>query len=129
MTCIVINDEPAAGRAIEMLINQTEDLKWMASFSNIFEASAFMSKNTVDVVFLDIQADETKGYRFVKAIPQKTFVIFISGFSSNVILADKPDIAVNSKLVRFQQGVDKARTYYNALKKGSINIADDYFVI
>lgn len=129
MTCIVINNKPAAGEVIGMLIHQTEDLVWVASFSDIFAAATFMAKNNVDIVFLDVQADETKGYQFVKAIPRKTFVIFISGFSSAAIPAHKPGIAMSSKSVRFHQGVGKARTYCQAVRRGDLNIADDYFVI
>lgn len=129
MTCIVINDKPAAGEVIGMLIHQTADLVWVASFSDTFEASIFMAKNDVDIVFLDIQTDKTKGYQFVKAIPPKTFVIFISGFPSAAIPAYKPGIVMSSKSVRFQQGISKARIYYQAVRRGDLNIADDYFVI
>ncbi|RPE08944.1 response regulator [Chitinophaga lutea] len=129
MTCIVINGEPAAGNVISMLIGQTDGLTLVASFDNTGEASVFMSKNTVDLVFFDIQADETKGYRFIKAIPSGTFVIFISGFSSTAISTHQPVAAIGSISVRFQKGVDMARTYSRVVKMGSANMADDYFII
>lgn len=129
MTCIVINNEPLVRNGIETLINQTDDLILLASFGNTCEASTFMSENTVDLVFFDIQTDETKGYGFIQVIPRKTFVIFISDFFSTAIQTYKPDVIISSKSVRFQKGVDMARTYSSIVEKENSTIADDYFVI
>jgi DNA-binding LytR/AlgR family response regulator len=129
MTCIVVNDEPLARNAIKTLINQTENLTLLASFNNTFEASRFISEHTVDLVFFDIQIDETNGYEFIKVIPHKTFVIFISEISSTAIRTYKTDVIVSLKSARFQKGIDLARKYFKVEKKENSNIADDYFVI
>lgn len=110
--------------------DQMDDLTLAASFSTTFEALRFMSKNTMDLVlFFDIQIDETRNYKFIKAIPCRTFVIFISEFSSTAIRAYKPDVAISSKSVQFQKGVDMARIFSRLVKKENSNSSGDYFVI
>lgn len=129
MTCIVVNDNITVRNAIKMLINQTDNLALIASFNNTFEASKFMSENTVDLVFFNIQIDEANGYEFIKAIPRKTFVIFISEFSSTAIRAYKPDTLISPKPHRFKEAVDMARAYCKVEKKENSNIQNDYFVM
>lgn len=129
MTCIVASDEPLARNVIKTLINQTDNLTLLALFNNTFEASRFMSENTVDLVFFEIRIDETRGYEFIKAIPRKTFMIFISEFSSTAIRTYKPNAVISQKTVRFQKGIDLAKNYFKLIKKENSNIADDYFVI
>lgn len=120
MTCIIVGSDPMTINVIKMLINQMDDLTLTASFENTSEASVFMTKNAVDLVFFDNQMDETKSYRFIKTIPGKTFVIFISELSSTTI---------SSISFRFQKGVDMARTYSGIVGKENSNISGDYFVI
>jgi len=128
MNCIVVNDESLVRNVLKTLINKSKNLTLLASFNNTFEASRFMSENIVDLVFFDIQIDETRGYEFIKVIPHKTFVIFISGFSSTAIKTYQPD-AINGSKSRFQKGIYLAKNYSKRMKKENSNIADDYFVI
>ncbi|MCF3107188.1 hypothetical protein LL912_00170 [Niabella sp. CC-SYL272] len=129
MTCVVINEELTTENVIKMLISATNDLILLASFNNTSGASAFLSKNTVDLVFLNIQMDASKSYRFIRTIPRETFVIFISVFPAAAVATYRPDAAVASKSARFQKGVDMARIYSGMAGKGNSNIADDYFVL
>lgn len=121
MNCIIVNDDIPTTNAFKTLINQTESLTLLTSFNKTLEASRFISENTVDLVFLDIQIDETISYGFIKTIPYKTFVIFISDFSSTAIIGSKTDAIISSKSARFKKGVDMARAY-SRVKTGKIQI-------
>ncbi|WP_257670791.1 hypothetical protein [Parapedobacter tibetensis] len=88
-----------------------------------------LSQNTGDLVFFDIQIDERKSYEFIKAIPHKTFVIFISDFFSTAIKAFKPHTIISPKLHRFKEAVNMARAYSKVEKRENSNTQDDYFVI
>ncbi len=128
MNCIIVNEDITAKEAIQMLINQTENLVWIGSFNDILEVSKFMSENAVDLVFFDFQTDETDSIEFIKTIPNNVFVIFISELSSFVIKNHKFDV-IEYLSERFQKGVDEAHIYFKLLKKSKSNNIDDYFVI
>ena len=62
MNCIIVDDEPLAREAIELLIEGTPQLKQVGTFSNALAASRFMEANPVDMVFLDIPNHSPKDF-------------------------------------------------------------------
>lgn len=137
MNCIIVDDEPLAREAIQMLIDQTDNLDSIGSFNSPDAATNFLANNEVDLIFLDIQMPGTNGIEFAKTIPNDTFVIFTTAFSefaTDSYEVDAIDYLIKPvKLERFQKGVDKAQSYYklfNADYANNIeNITDDYFFI
>jgi len=138
MNCIIVDDEPLAREAIEMLIEKTSNLALLGSFNSALTASKFMLDHSVDLVFLDIQMPGINGIEFAKTIPQTTFVIFTTAFSEFALESyevDAVDYLIKPiKLERFQKAVDKADMYSKLLQKGNATpnieqITDDYFFI
>lgn len=138
MNCIIVDDEPLAREAIQMLIDQTNNLDLIGSFNSPDTATKFLKKNKVDLIFLDIQMPGTNGIEFAKTIPNDTFVIFTTAFSefaTDSYEVDAIDYLIKPvKLERFQKGVDKAQTYYKLFNDDYTNnnienITDDYFFI
>lgn len=138
MNCIIVDDEPLAREAIQMLIDQTENLISIGSFNSTEAAAIFFANNEVDLIFLDIQMPGTNGIEFAKTIPSNTFVIFTTAFSefaTDSYEVDAIDYLIKPvKLERFQKGVDKAQSYYKLFNADYANnnienITDDYFFI
>lgn len=138
MNCIIVDDEPLAREAIQMLIDKTDNLDLIGSFNNPDAASKFLINNIVDLVFLDIQMPGTNGIEFARAIPKETFVIFTTAFSefaTDSYEVDAIDYLIKPiKLERFQKAVEKAQTYFKLLKADYThnnieNITDDYFFV
>jgi len=138
MNCIIIDDEPLAREAIEMLINKTGDLDLIGSFNSPETATNFIENNTVELIFLDIQMPGINGIEFARTIPKETFVIFTtaySEFATDSYEVDAIDYLIKPvKLERFQKAVEKARTYSKLLKADYTNnnieqVADDFFFV
>lgn len=138
MKCIIVDDEPLAREAIQMLIDQTANVQLLGSFNSPETASRFLKENAVDVVFLDIQMPGTNGIEFAKTISKETLVIFTTAFSEFAIDSydvDAVDYLIKPvKLERFQKGVEKAAAYSKLLKTKDAgnhieNITDDYFFV
>ncbi|WP_444660191.1 LytR/AlgR family response regulator transcription factor [Flavobacterium columnare] len=120
MNCIIVDDEPLARKAIQKLIDQTDNLESIGSFNSPDTASKFLTENRVNLIFLDIQMPGVNGIEFAKTIPKDTFVIFTTAFSefaTDSYEVDAIDYLIKPvKLERFQKGVDKAKTYYKLFK-------------
>lgn len=138
MNCIIIDDEPLAREAIEILISQTDDLDLIGSFNSPNAATSFMESNDVELIFLDIQMPGINGLEFARAIPKATFVIFTtaySEFATDSYEVDAIDYLIKPvKLSRFQKAVEKAQTYSKLLKADYADndieqVADDYFFV
>ncbi len=138
MNCIIIDDEPLAREAIEMLINQTSDLNLIGSFSSPETATGFIESNTVELIFLDIQMPGINGIEFAKTIPKETFVVFTTAYSEFAIDSyevDAIDYLIKPvKPERFQKAVEKAHTYSKLFKADYTDnnieqVADDFFFV
>ena len=138
MNCIIVDDEPLARTAIEKLVHQTENLETIASFNGADATREFLAKNTVDLVFLDIQMPGVNGIEFARTIPKKTLVVFTTAFhefASESYDVDAIDYLIKPvKLERFQKAVEKAHTYCKLFHNDGINsnienITTDYIFV
>lgn len=138
MNCIIVDDEPLARKAIQKLVQQTENLESIASFNGADATREFLAKNAVDLVFLDIQMPGVNGIEFARTIPKRTLVVFTTAFhefASESYEVDAIDYLIKPvKLERFQKAVEKAQTYSKLFRNDYIssnieNIADDYIFV
>lgn len=138
MNCIIVDDEPLARKAIQKLIDQTENLELKGSFNGADAATEFLASTPVDLIFLDIQMPGVNGIEFARTISKETLVIFTTAFNefaTDSYEVDAIDYLIKPvKLDRFQKGVEKAQTYYKLLKADFTsnnieNIADDYIFV
>lgn len=138
MTCIIVDDEPLAREAIQLLVSGIKDLQLTGSFNSANTASKFMQEHSVDLIFLDIQMPGINGIDFAKTIPKETLVIFTTAFSEYAL--DSYEVEAIDYLVkpvqkvRFQTAVNKALSYNQLLKSesGKNNIETvtaDYFFV
>lgn len=135
---IIVDDEPLAREAIQLLIDQTEHIQLSGSFNSSDSASEFLKNNSVDLIFLDIQMPGINGIDFARTISKETFVIFTTAFSEFAIDSyevDAIDYLIKPiKIERFRKAVEKAYNYFNLLKgdysdHNIESITADYFFV
>lgn len=135
MNCIIVDDEPLARRAIEILIEETGQLKLLDTFNSASSAANFMRGNKVDLVFLDIQMPKVTGMEFARDISDETLIIFTTAYTEYAIESyeiDAIDYLVKPvDLPRFRMAVNKALAYHALLmgeKENSIETTEDEFL-
>jgi len=79
--CIIVDDEPAAIRLLEKYVAKVSFLHLDNTFTKPLEALAYLEKNTIDLVFLDIQMPEITGIQLSKIMTRNTDVIFTTAYS------------------------------------------------
>ncbi len=138
MNCIIVDDEPLARKAIQKLVYQTENLEAIGSFNGAEAAKAFLARNDVDLIFLDIQMPGVNGIEFARTIPKNTLVVFTTAFhefASESYEVDAVDYLIKPvKLERFQKAVEKAQTYCKLFNTDHANsnienITNDYIFV
>lgn len=81
LTCWIIDDEPLAIELLESYVAKTSFLKLTGSYSSALEAMKDVTKEPVDIIFLDIQMPEISGMEFARFIEADTRIIFTTAFS------------------------------------------------
>lgn len=80
ITCIAVDDEPLALEKMETFIEKVPYLEWKGSFDSGMAALDFLKKETVDLLFLDIQMDELTGIQVLETLQKKPYVIFTTAY-------------------------------------------------
>jgi len=76
---ILIDDEPSAIKSLKWEIeNFCENVNIVDSFVNPLHAVAYLQKNQVDCVFLDIEMPEMDGFQFLALFPERSFDVVIT---------------------------------------------------
>lgn len=76
---ILIDDEPSAIKSLKWEIeNFCENVNIVDSFVNPLLAVAYLQKNKVDCVFLDIEMPEMDGFQFLAMFPERSFDVVIT---------------------------------------------------
>ncbi|WP_340200701.1 LytR/AlgR family response regulator transcription factor [Ascidiimonas sp. W6] len=78
--CVIIDDEPLARELLEGYLEKIPDFELIASCPSAINASTILSKNKVDLIFLDIEMPVLKGTDFFKNLAHKPEVIFTTAY-------------------------------------------------
>ncbi|WP_102407029.1 LytR/AlgR family response regulator transcription factor [Parabacteroides bouchesdurhonensis] len=119
MNCIIVDDEPLAREAVEMLINDNGGLTLAGSFNSATSAARFIKEHPVDLIFLDIRMPKVTGLEFARTIPKSTLVIFTTAYAQYAI--DSYEVDAVDYLVkpiipeRFRKAIEKAEAYHALL--------------
>jgi len=81
LSCIIIDDEPNAVNLLEILIRQTTQWQLLTKCYDALEAMAFLKKNRVDFIFLDINMPQLNGMELAGILPQETKIVFTTAYS------------------------------------------------
>jgi DNA-binding LytR/AlgR family response regulator len=109
---IAIDDENLALNKIARFAEKIGYLNLIERFSNAHDSLAYLKKNPVDLIFLDIQMDEFSGIEFIEALENKPRIILTTAFDSYAIKGY--ELGVTDYLLkpisfkRFVQAVEKA---------------------
>ncbi len=72
---IIVDDEPLAIKVIQNYVEQVKEMELVETFSNAIEASSFLRKNEIDLIFLDINLPVLGGFEFLESLTVKPMVV------------------------------------------------------
>ena len=85
LTCILIDDEPDAVNLVELLIKQCTTWTLKAKCYDALEALAFLKKNQVDFIFMDINMPKLTGMELATLLPPRTKIVFTTAYSEYAV--------------------------------------------
>lgn len=80
--CLIVDDEAPAHKVLHSHINKSDFFEIVGDCYDGKEALDFLSKNKVDVVFLDIEMPRLTGLELLQCLPYPTIVILTTAYSN-----------------------------------------------
>mgnify|MGYP001492173281 FL=1 len=122
LTCAIIDDEPLAISLLESYVNKTPFLSLAGKYNSAVNALPILSKEPVDLLFLDIQMPELNGMEFSRILEGDTRIIFTTAFSQYAL--DSYKVNALDYLLKpisypdFLKSANKALQWYELLREG-----------
>lgn len=85
INCLVIDDEPLARHSIIDFIEKIDFLEVIGSCASALEASEYVQKGLVDLLFLDINMPYLSGLEFLDSLERPPMVIFTTAYSEHAL--------------------------------------------
>ncbi len=140
LRCLIIDDEPLAH---DVILTYVEDIPFLQIVGQCYRATDafdFLSKNEVDLIFLDIRMPKLSGLDFIKTLTHKPIIIITSAFEEYAL--ESFDLEVCDYLLkpfrfdRILKAANRALALYQLKNQSKLTTAevnnqieDDYIAI
>ncbi|GAA4199415.1 LytTR family DNA-binding domain-containing protein [Pedobacter jeongneungensis] len=127
LRCLIVDDEPLAHGIITEYAKEIPFITIVGHCYRATEALDFLSRQQVDLIFLDIRMPKLNGLDFLRTLQHKPLVIITSAYEEYAL--ESFDLAVCDYLLkpfrldRFLKAVNRALEFQQ-LHKQTINTAD-----
>lgn len=129
MKYLIIDDEPLAREGIKLNADRIEFLEYCGEFSNPIQATEYLNKNEVDILFLDIEMPGLTGLQFLENTTYKTQVIFTTAYPQYAIQAFEyhvTDYLVKPiRFERFFKAIQKAKENHELFQNSSLDVNEE----
>jgi len=129
--CLIVDDEPLAIKLIETHINQIPQLEIVATCQNPMEAFEILKKETIDLLFLDIQMPLMTGIDFVKSLQHVPSIIFTTAYREYAVESYELEVVdYLLKPISFTRFFKAINKFLNSKQKETepVNRVDDIVV-
>ena len=133
MTAIAVDDEPLALELIATYCKRLDFLQLEKGFSSTGAALQFLERNSVDLLFLDINMPAVSGIDFYKSLAHKPMLIFTTSYSEYAIESYELDaidyLLKPFTISRFEKAARKAFEAYNLIHKATVAEQSKYVML
>src|ERR1041385_1582416 len=118
MKCIIVDDNKLSREAVKQLVEQVNFLELKGECESPIEAFNFLKKESVDLVFLDVEMPGMTGIELIKNLEKRPIIILITSKKDYAVEAFELNVAdyiikpVN--LSRFTMAVAKAKELFDS---------------
>ncbi len=115
MNCVVVDDEPLARECIIDYIAKTEFLSFIGEATNPSQLLKLSDRESIDLIFMDIQMPIMTGIEYLKNTTQRPMVILTTAYPNYALEGYELDVldylVKPITFVRFHKSVLKAKDY------------------
>ncbi|MCC3160123.1 LytTR family DNA-binding domain-containing protein [Hymenobacter sp. 15J16-1T3B] len=113
MKAIAIDDEPIALDVVRALAAKVPFVELAAGFTDAFQGLAYLQREPVDLLFLDINMPDISGLELVRTLPTRPLIVFTTAYAEHAVTGfelDAVDYLLKPfALARFVQACNRAQ--------------------
>ncbi len=133
MNCIIVDDNKMARTALKQLISQVDFLNFKEECASPVDAFNYLQKETVDLVFLDVEMPGMTGIELIKNLEKRPIIILITAKTDYAVEAFELNVAdyiiKPVTLSRFMAAVAKAKELFESKEqKVELNEKDKEYI-
>jgi len=137
LKCLIVDDEPLAIEVIESYLKKIDGIDIIAKCNNAIKAFEIIQKESVDLIFLDIQLPKLTGIDFLKTLKNPPKIILTTAYREYAIQSYELDVVdyllKPISFERFLKAIGKVyqKTTDNMIEEPKVNgnlIVEDAFI-
>ncbi|KIA91053.1 hypothetical protein OC25_23210 [Pedobacter kyungheensis] len=121
ISCLVVDDEPNAVKLMEDHISKIPFLQLKQKCFDAFEVMEYLRKETVDLIFMDIEMPEMSGMELATVLPKNQPIIYTTAYSAYALEGYEFNgldyLLKPITFKRFAQAATKVQDYFALLKQ------------
>jgi len=90
--CLIVDDEHIARKLLSDYVARVPELELVAACGTALEAMEYLKKDSIDILFLDIQMPEITGLDFLKTLHTKPETILTTAYSEYAVKSYELDV-------------------------------------
>ena len=122
--CVIVEDEPLARNLLVEYVRKVPALNLIEACSSAITALEVLRKNSVDILFLDVQMPELTGISLLKVLHKRPLVIMTTAYSEYALEGYEFDVVdyllKPITFERFLRAVDKATARLQGQRSTSV---------
>lgn len=128
--CIITDDEPLARKGIKGYIEKTDFLCLTGECENAIELNNLLKKDTVDVIFLDVEMPGLTGMEFLASMENLPKIIIVSAYEQYALKGYELNVFdYLLKPVSYQRFLKSVNKLHAAIEKEEKTNKADYIFI
>ena len=124
LNCVIVEDEPLARNLLTEYVRKIPSLNLIEACSSPIMALEVLRKNSIDVLFLDVQMPELTGISLLKVLQKRPLVILTTAYSEYALQGYELDVVdyllKPITFERFLKAVDKVTLRLESKKSPAI---------
>ncbi len=136
MRCVAVDDEKLVRDLLEDNIRKVPYLQLVASCRNALEAVDVLQRESIDLIFLDIQMPGLNGLQFLRSLPHPPLAILVTAYDQYALEGFELDVvdyllkpyAFDRFLKACNRALERQQSRQGGMRTYASN-ADDFFFI
>ena len=131
MNCIIVDDNKMARTVVREMLSQFDYLKLIAECEDPIQAINIMKKETIDLIFLDVEMPKMTGLEFLKSLEKRPLIILITAKTDYAVEAFEYNVVdylvTPIKEERFIKALNRAQELFES-SQNTIEISNKDFI-